>query len=79
MKWFHITNLKTRVNGEATSCRVHTGNILGVVDILEGQLVPVVPMAMVNVLSHERVRLHSEVLVDLWIIKVYFSTFQLPR
>lgn len=58
-------DLQSGVNGEATSSRVHAGHILGVVDLLQGQLGAVVPMAVVNVLSDQGVGLYCEVLVHL--------------
>lgn len=58
-------DLQSGINGEATSGGVHAGHILGVVDLLKGQLGTVVPMAVVNVLSDQGVGLHREVLVHL--------------
>lgn len=58
-------DLQSGINGEATSGGVHAGHILGVVDLLKGQLGTVIPMAVVNVLSDQGVGLHREVLVHL--------------
>ena len=44
--------LQSRVDGEATSGGVHAGHVLHVVDLLEGQLLPVVPVLVVEVLSN---------------------------
>ena len=56
---------QTRVDGKAAGSRVHARQILRVVDLLERQLGPVVPVSVVEVLSDERVRLHGEIRVDL--------------
>jgi len=44
--------LQSRVDGEAAGRRVHTGHVLRVVDVLQGQLGPVVPVTVVQVLAH---------------------------
>lgn len=57
--------LQSRVNGEGAGGGVHAGHILGVVDLLQSEFRPVVPVAMVDVLSDQSVRLHGVVLVHL--------------
>lgn len=57
--------LQPGVDGEGPSCGIHAGHVLRVVDLFQRQLLSVVPMMVVHVLSHERVRLHREVLVHL--------------
>jgi len=53
--------LKPRVNSERTSSGVHAGNILHVVDVLQYQLGPVVPVTEVHVLpAMHRRRLFQE-------------------
>jgi len=59
------TYLKTGVDGEATSCWIHTCHILCVVNVLERQFYSVIPMTMINVLSDQCVGLYSEVFVNL--------------
>ena len=58
-------SLKARVDGETAGGRVHARHVLRVVDVLERQLGPVVPVTVVEVLADQRVRLHGEILVDL--------------
>ena len=58
-------SLEARVDREAAGRRVHARHVLRVVDLTQGQLRPVVPMAVVEVLPDQRVRLHREVHVDL--------------
>lgn len=62
--------LQPRVDGEAASCWVHAADILCVVDVLQGQFDPVIPMAVVQVLADQCVGLYSEVLVHLQAIIV---------
>ena len=54
-------SLKTRVNGEATSGGVHTGNVLYIMDLFERHLDPVVPVSVVEVLSYQCVGLYRTV------------------
>ena len=56
-------SLEAWVDGEATSSRVHTGDILYVVDVLERELVAVVPVTVVKMLSYQCMRLYSTVCV----------------
>ena len=56
---------QARVDGEAAGGRVHARQVLRVVDLLERQLGPVVPVTVVEVLADERVRLHREIRVHL--------------
>lgn len=65
MAMYVVSYLQPGVNSETTSSGVHTGDILGVVDVLESQLIPVIPMLMVNVLSNQCMWLHCEVFVHL--------------
>ena len=36
--------LQPGIDGEASGCGIHAGDVLAVVDVLRGELVPVVPM-----------------------------------
>jgi len=56
---------QTRVDGEGAGRRVHAGHVLRVEDVLQSQFRPVVPVAVVQVLSQQRVRLHCAVRVHL--------------
>jgi len=56
---------QARVDGEAAGGRVHARQILRVVDLFQRQLGPVVPVAVVQVLPDQRVRLDSEVRIHL--------------
>jgi len=56
---------KSWVDCEAAGGRVHTGQILRVVDLLQSQLSPVVPVSVVQVLADQRVRLNSEIWIHL--------------
>ena len=58
-------SLQARVDGERAGRGVHARHVLRLVDLLQRQLVAVVPVTVVEVLPDERVRLHGEVLVDL--------------
>ena len=44
-------SLKTCVDGEAAGSRVHGGHVLDILDLLEDQLLPVVPVTVVQVLG----------------------------
>ena len=44
-------SLQSRVDREAAGGRVHTGHVLSVVNFLQRQLGPVVPVAVVEVLT----------------------------
>ena len=57
--------LEARADGETASGRVHARHVLRVVYILERQFLPVVPVTVVEVLTHQGVRLDGEVLVHL--------------
>ena len=63
--WVLRAHLQTRVDGEGSSCGVHARHVLRVVDVLQAQLLPVVPVAVVDVLADQRVWLHGVVLVHL--------------
>ena len=56
-------SLQTRVDCEAARSGVHARHVLAVVDLLQAELLSVVPMLIVHVLSEERVRLHGTVRV----------------
>ena len=56
---------QARVDGEAAGSRVHARQILRVVNLLQRQPRPVVPVPVVEVLPDQRVRLHREVRVHL--------------
>lgn len=58
-------SLKTRVNSETTRCGIHTRHVLTIVNLLERQLLSIVPVLVVEMLSQECVRLHSSVGVHL--------------
>ena len=58
-------SLQSRVDGEATSCRVHAADVLNVVHLLELQLDAVVPMLVVQMLADQCVRLDGAVCVNL--------------
>jgi len=62
-----ITHLQSGVDGKGTSSRIHTGHVLSVVDFFQRQFGSVIPMFVVNVLPHESMRLHREVLIHLYI------------
>ena len=53
------------VDGEAAGRGVHAGNVLDVVDVLGSQLVPVVPVVVVQVLTDQSVWLDRPVRIDL--------------
>ena len=59
-------SLEPGVDGEAAGRRVHARHVLGVVDLFEAELLPVKPMAVVQMLSDQRVWLHREVLIHLF-------------
>jgi len=58
-------SLQTRVDSETTGRRVHARNVLCIVHFLKRQFGSVIPMAVVEVLPNECMRLYSEVLVHL--------------
>ena len=60
-----VIYLESGVDGEAASTWVHASHILAVVDVLLGELVLAVPVAIVDMLSDDRVRPHRPVLVHL--------------
>ena len=57
--------LEPGVDGEAAGGGVHGGHVLCVVDLLEAELVPAVPVAVVDVLPDDGVGSHRAVLVHL--------------
>ena len=57
--------LETRVDGKRACCGVHAGHILCVVDLLEAELLAVIPVVVVQMLADESVGLYCEVLVHL--------------
>ena len=57
--------LEPGVDGEAAGRGVHAGDVLHAVDVLRAELVPVVPVVVVQMLPYERVRLHGAVRVHL--------------
>ena len=57
-------SLKSRIDGERTSGRVHTRNVLTVVDFFERKFGSIIPVRVIQVLSNESVRLHSAVSID---------------
>lgn len=71
------TNLQPWIDGEAASSGVHAGDILHVVDLLQNQLGPVIPVVVVQVLPKERVWLDSAVRVHLGHVHVINEVHQL--
>jgi len=63
-------SLETGIYGETPRGRVHTGHVLGVVDLLEGELVTVVPVAIVEMLAYQHVGLDCEKSIDLIIAQI---------
>ena len=63
-------SLETRINGETTSSRIHASNVLDIVNLLEEELGPVIPVIIIQVLSNESVRLDSTVSVYHWHVHV---------
>jgi hypothetical protein len=57
--------LKSRVDGEATGCGVHTCHVLAVVDFFQCEFISVVPMAVVQMLSDQSVWRYRAVCVNL--------------
>ena len=57
--------LQTGVDGETPRGGIHARHVLRVVDVLEGKLRAVVPMAVVEVLTDQSVWLYCEVLIYL--------------
>ena len=72
-------SLQSRVDGEAACSRVHAGDVLHVVNLLERQLHSVVPVIVVYVLPQQRVRLHCEVLVHFGHVQVVDEVDQFLR
>lgn len=56
-------SLQSWVDGETSSCGIHAGNVLTVVDVLGCQLVPVIPMVVIQMLPDQSVRLDSSISV----------------
>ena len=69
--------LESRVDGEAASSGVHAGNILHIVDLLEGEFGPVIPVLVVQVLADECVGLHGAIGVHLRHVHVVNEVNQL--
>ena len=69
--------LQPRIDREAASGRVHRGDVLGVVDLLQAELVPAIPVAVVHVLTDDRVRTHGSIGVDLGHVHVVQEVDQL--
>ena len=69
--------LQSWVDGETSSGGVHGGHVLCVVDLLQIELVPAVPVAIVHVLSDDCVRAHRPVAVDLGHVHVIQEVDQL--
>jgi len=57
--------LESWVDGEAAGSGVHAGDILHIVDLLEGEFLPVVPVLVVQVLAYQGVGLHRAIGVHL--------------
>ena len=57
--------LQPWVDSEASGCWVHASDVLHVVDVLLGELVPVIPVPIVHVLADDRVGANRAVLVHL--------------
>ena len=67
--------LQSRVNGKATSSRVHTGNILNIVDFLEDHLLSIIPMFVIKMLSDQCVRLNCAIQINLYKAVVHKAKF----
>lgn len=52
-------SLKSCVYGEVSGRLVHAGHVLSVRNLLQGQLVPVVPVSIIEMLSYQSVWLDS--------------------
>ena len=57
-------SLEPWVDGEATGRWVHTSNILNIVDLLEDEFGPIVPVIIVHVLPYKGMRLYSAIGID---------------
>ena len=73
--------LESGVNGETASRRIHAGHVLHIVDLLEGHLLAVVPVLVVQVLLDEGVGLHSAIRVHHGHVHVIYEVDELlaPR
>ena len=69
-------SLQSRVNGKATSSRVHTGNILNIVDFLKDHLLSIIPMFVVKMLSDQCVRLNCAIQINLYEDGVHEAFFK---
>ena len=49
-------SLQSWIDCEASSSWIHAGNVLGVVDVLQSQFVPTVPVTVINMLPDDGVR-----------------------
>ena len=58
-------SLEPLTDGEAARGGVHAGDVLAVVDVLQTELVPAVPVTVVNVLPDDGVRPGRAVDIDL--------------
>lgn len=63
-------SLQSRIDGKAARGGIHAGHILTVMDVLKSQLVAIVPMAIVQMLPHQSVRLDGTIAVHLGHIDV---------
>ena len=57
--------LQSGIDGEASGGWIHARQVLAIVNVLQRQLVSIVPMVVVQMLSNESVRLHRSVGVHL--------------
>ena len=70
-------SLQPRVDCEAACSWIHAGNILHIVNVLLGQLVPVIPVPVIHVLADKGVRPNSPVEIDLRHVHVVQEVDQL--
>lgn len=53
-------SLKSRIDSETAGRWIHRGHVLRVMDLLQRQLGPVVPVTVVQMLANQRMRLDCE-------------------
>ena len=63
-------SLKSWIDCKTSSWRIHASHILTIVNVLLCQLVPIIPVAIVHVLSDQCVRSHSSICINLWHVHV---------
>ena len=63
-------SLQSRIDCEAASCWIHASHILSIMDILQSQFVPAVPVIIVNVLSNDCMRSSCSIDINFWHVHV---------